>query len=342
MSEYPRKSILAKWLDRENRLVYVIAFICLASLMGCLAFVAMANIPIRIPESTTRAFLVSQSSYIVLTPAVETTSTSQIHQSDLLLSQMTETPLLPTQTHTPTFTPSPTSFISGPIIYGYSFGDRELIAYRLGHGSEARALVGGIHGGYEWNTTVLVNEFQRYLTDNPDLLPAQLTLYMIPLANPDGAAAGTDRVVGRMNGNGVDLNRNWDHQWQPVASHGPWPVSGGSSPFSEPETASLRDFILAEEIQSVVFYHSAMSEVYPGAGTDTSKTLELAQLMASVIGYRYAPEGIPGQITTGNSADWLTVNGITAVEVDLSSHEDIDWDNNLKALLAFLNWDLPE
>lgn len=333
---------MSKRLDRENRLVYVVAFFCLASLMGCLAFLAMANIPIRIPESTTRAFLVSHSSYIVLTPAVKSTSTSQIHQVDFPSGQMTETPPLPMQTQTPTFTPSPTSFISGPIIYGYSFGGRELIAYRLGHGSEARALVGGIHGGYEWNTTVLVNEFQRYLTDNLDLLPAQLTLYMIPLANPDGAAAGTDRVVGRMNGNGVDLNRNWDYQWQPVASHGPWPVSGGSNPFSEPETASLRDFIFAEEIQSVIFYHSAMSEIYPGVGTDTSKTLELAQLMASITGYRFAPEGIPGQITTGDAADWLTVNGITAVEVDLSSHEDIDWDRNLQALMAFLNWNLPD
>ena len=32
--------------------------------------------------------------------------------------------------------------------------------------------------------------------------------------------------------------------------------------------------------------------------------------------------------------------GITAVEVELSTHTELDWEQNLAALLAFLNWDL--
>jgi hypothetical protein len=332
-----------KRLDNNKAVVLVLGFCVLASFFGFLSIAAMVHIPGWVPGITAQTFQVNQqpNSNLLVTPNEKITPSILNLQTDSLSDLQTEIPSLTTPTQIITITPTPTSFLVGPIVYGHSFGGRELLAYRMGHGDEARALIGGIHGGYEWNTTVLVNEFLAYLTENPDLLPTQLTLYMIPLANPDGAAAGTDRVAGRMNGNGVDLNRNWDYQWQAVASHGPWPVSGGSSPFSEPETATLRDFILQEEIQAVIFYHSAMSEVYTGAGTDTSKTLELAQLMASITGYRYAPEGIPGQITTGDAADWLTVYGITAVEVDLSSHEDIDWEINLKALLAFLNWDLP-
>jgi hypothetical protein len=333
-----------KRTDRGKAVVFILVIISYVFLVVCFFMVAMINIPGNVPVTTERAFQVSQQVYsnVILTPNGGITATIQNLQADGLPKIKTETPSLASPTQIITNTPTPDPFVVGPLVYGYSFDGRELLVYRIGHGSEARALVGGIHGGYEWNTTVLVNEFLHYLNENPNLLPIQLTLYLIPLANPDGAAAGTDRVAGRMNGNGVDLNRNWDYQWQPVASHGPWPVSGGSSPFSEPETAALRDFILSESIQSVIFYHSAMSEVYPGVGTDTSKTLELAQLMASITGYRFAPEGIPGQITTGDAADWLTVNGITAVEVDLSSHEEIDWGKNLQALLAFLNWDLTD
>jgi hypothetical protein len=69
--------------------------------------------------------------------------------------------------------------------------------------------------------------------------------------------------------------------------------------------------------------------------------MELAQLLAEATGYRYAPEGVPGQITTGDAIDWLTVNGITAVEVELTNHFDLDWEQNLRGLRAFLEWNLP-
>jgi hypothetical protein len=215
------------------------------------------------------------------------------------------------------------------------------LAHRLGYGPVKRALIGGLHGGYEWNTTVLMSRTLEYLTASPDSIPKELTLYIIPLANPDGAAAGTDRVAGRMNGNGVDLNRNWDYQWQITATHGIYPVYAGAFPFSEPETAALRDFILGRGIGAAIFYHSAAAEVYSGAGTDKSGTVALAKALAAKTGYRYAPEGIPGQITTGDAIDWLTTQGITAVEIELPTHASIDWEPNLRAILAFMSWSLP-
>jgi hypothetical protein len=260
----------------------------------------------------------------------------------LAIGEVMQTPTLPVD-HALESTETPTSTlgIEGPLVYGWSFGGRPLLAYRLGRGPVVRVLIGGIHGGYEWNTTTLMSKTLEHLIATPGLIPPKLTLYIIPLANPDGAAAGTDRVYGRMNDNGVDLNRNWDYQWQRIATHGTRPVSGGSAPFSEPETAALRDFIVNRSISAVIFYHSARAEVYSGAGITTSKTVELAQLMAAETGYPYAPEGIPGQITTGDAIDYLTVKGITAVEIELTTHEDVDWEPNLKALRAYLEWDVP-
>jgi LysM repeat protein len=219
---------------------------------------------------------------------------------------------------------------------------RPLNVYRLGYGPRKRALIGAIHGGYEWNTVDLMTKTLDYLSDAPELIPPELTLYILPIANPDGYAAGTDPIVARMNAHGVDLNRNWDYQWQMTATHGTRPVSAGTAPFSEPETIALRDFLVNNEIEAVIFYHSAFTAVFQGAGITTSQTVELAQLVAEATGYRYAPQGVPGQITTGDAIDWLTVNGITAIEVELTTHQALDWEQNLAGLSVFLSWDLQE
>jgi predicted deacylase len=225
-------------------------------------------------------------------------------------------------------------------MYGTSFGGRPLLAYRFGTGPSVHAIIGGIHGGYEWNTVVLVSETLTYLQENPALVPDGVTLYVIPCANPDGYAAGTDREHGRPNGNGVDLNRNWDYHWQPEATHGTWPVDAGASPFSEPETAALRDFILERNVEAAIFYHSAMARIFYGAERDQSATYELAMVVSEATGYSIAA-GVPGQIITGDAVDWMSAQGLAGIEVELTTHEDIEWECNLQGLLAFLNWTPP-
>ncbi len=199
-------------------------------------------------------------------------------------------------------------------------------------------IAGGIHGGYELNTVILMSEMLDALDADPQLIPSDVTLYVIPCINPDGAVGGPGTLAGRLNGNDVDLNRNWDYMWQPMSTHGEYPVSGGTAPFSEPESSSLRDLILELEIDAVIIYHSAMSAVFQGVGTGTSDTVELALMLVEETGYRYAPTQVDYPPTTGNAIDWMTVNGITAAEIELTNHTDIDWEANWRALLAFLNW----
>jgi hypothetical protein len=249
---------------------------------------------------------------------------------------------------TATISPSPDSTstqypaVEGPWAIGHSFLEAPIHAYRIGSGPKARLVVGGIHGGYEGNTIELVQKFVDVLIDHPESVPPQLTLYLIPCANPDGAAAGTDRVHGRMNGNLVDLNRNWDYRWQPVSNHGPWTVSGGSAPFSEPETQALRDFILEREIEAAIFYHSAWGAVFPGSGQGASRAEALALLVVEHTGYLYAPTAIDWQPPTGNAVDWLTDNDIPSIDIELTNHVELDWDINWEALLAFLDWDVQD
>jgi len=246
----------------------------------------------------------------------------------------------------PTSTPLPATptaqppFFEGPFTYGVSFGGRPLLAYRLGTGPSVHAIIGAIHGGYEWNTVDLVSQTLEYLQANPSLVPDEVTLYVIPCANPDGYAAGTDREHGRTNDNNVDLNRNWGYNWQMTATHGTRPVFAGNEPFSEPETAALRDLILERNVEAAIFYHSALSKIFYGAEREKSATYELSLTVSEATGYPIAA-GIPGQITTGDAIDWMSDQGLAGVEVELTTHEDIEWERNLQGVMAFLNWRPP-
>jgi len=267
----------------------------------------------------------------VLPPTLTPTAPAQV-ASDATTTSPTAVPQPPT--------PTLQLFFEGPFMYGTSFNGRSLLAYRFGTGPSVHAIIGGIHGGYEWNTVVLASETLKYLQENPALVPDGVTLYVIPCANPDGYAAGTDREHGRMNGNGVDLNRNWDYHWQPEATHGTRPVNAGAFPFSEPETAALRDFILERNVEVAIFYHSAMARIFYGAERDQSATYELAMVVSEATGYSIAA-GVPGQITTGDAVDWMSAQGLAGIEVELTTHEDIEWKCNIQGLLTFLNWTPP-
>jgi hypothetical protein len=221
---------------------------------------------------------------------------------------------------------------------GRTVQGRPIVAHRFGDGPVKRALIGGIHGGYEINTIQLMSETIDYLGANPGEIPEHITLYVVPAMNVDGYFAGTDRIRGRLNANRVDLNRNWDYNWSKQALHGRWPVSGGEAPFSEPETRAVRDFIFDQGIEAVLFYHSAYPAVFSGANRDVSQAESLAKAVAGATGYPYRPAGIPGQVMTGNAIDWLTGQGIHAIEIELTNHRDIDWLQNLRGLRAFVNW----
>jgi LysM repeat protein/predicted deacylase len=224
-----------------------------------------------------------------------------------------------------------------------------IISQQFGDGETPLVIVGGIHGGYEWNTILLAYQIIDHLQENPDLIPPSLTIHIIPNANPDGLYAVTqkirrftaadvaaDPVPGRVNGSGVDLNRNWDCDWTPDAWWGYEPVSGGSAPFSEPENQALRNFILNLQPAAALFLHSAATGVY-AAGCDEidPQSLELGRVYSRASGYRFHDQ-FEHYNVTGDAADWLTSQGIPSITVELNDHENLDWNMNLRGLQALL------
>lgn len=225
-------------------------------------------------------------------------------------------------------------------IIGWSVEGRPLEVFRFGQGPSVRLIIAGIHGGSEANTTALAHELIDHLTLHPEGVPSDLTLYVLPLLNPDGAARASG-PEGRTNAHGVDLNRNWPSRW--VAQwdrSGCWdlrPTTGGTAPASEPETASLIEFLLSSKVDALINYHSAALGIFPGGQPPEARSVALAEALAQVSDYPYPPVD-PGCVFTGQLIDWAADHGIAAVDIELHNHRDTDLEINLAILEAFLDW----
>ena len=237
--------------------------------------------------------------------------------------------------------PVPSGFVDGPYVIGNSVKGNDIEIIQFGNGPVERMIVAGIHGGNEWNTTALADELISYLKSKPDLIPADRTLFILRLLNPDGEARGHD-LDGRTNERGVDLNRNWDAFWTADwPRDGCWnyrPISAGSGPFSEPETQALREFLQVHSISALINYHSAALGVFAGGRPPETESVRLAKSIASVSNYAYPPMDT-GCKYTGQFADWLAMNGTAAVDLELTNHTDTDFEENLKVLDVLLKWE---
>jgi hypothetical protein len=236
----------------------------------------------------------------------------------------TVAPILPTPVPTVTKTPAP--WLEQRTI-GYSVQQRAIEMTRLGSGPRWYVLLGALHGGHECQTSGVVEGILNHFIANPDQLPVDITLYTVPLINQDGCVANR-----RGNANGVDLNRNWDTpDWRADAEAmgGVIVGSGGSHPFSEPETQILRDLLLNLQNDApqhpliVIVYHSAVPQtglVQPGylaPGQSGFTSAELATLYSQVSGYLYSETWVGNYTITGELIYWANLNNIVAMDVEL-------------------------
>jgi protein MpaA len=250
--------------------------------------------------------------------------------------------LVPTNTPYPTLMPSSTSlaFSDGPIVIGHSVEGRPIEVYRFGTGDHRVMIVGGIHGGYEANTVRLANALVDYVADRHSIIPPDVTLYILPLLNPDGYVHQY-KNIGRSNANDVDLNRNWTVGWEADwPKTGCWdllPITAGTSPASEPETLALMAFLLEHPVQALVSYHAAAPGIYPAEDPFNPKSRWLAEALSEASGYPY-PAYQMGCHMTGTLVDWVASTGGAAVDLELTNHWNIDFEQNQEVLVALMAW----
>ena len=245
-----------------------------------------------------------------------------------------------TQISSDTETPAEKTYFEGPIIIGYSVGDRPIEVYRFGTGSKIFIVVAGIHGGYEVNTIILADQLIAHFSTRPELIPNDTTLYILRALNPDGLAF-THKLEGRSNMNNVDINRNFPVEWSSDWDRdGCWDyidINAGLSAASEPETLALMDFVLEHPPIALISYHSAAPGFYPAGDPPDPASDKLSHYLSQASGYPY-PSFDPGCQMTGTLVDWVASTGAAAVDVELSNHWNPDYDINLKLVLALINW----
>jgi hypothetical protein len=277
--------------------------------------------------------------------ALESTSVGQAATPTLFRPAVTLEPHQPSATTALNLIATPLVWLNTyrPVIIGYSVEGRALEVYKFGDGEQERMIVAGIHGGDEWNRITLANQLIEYVDQNPDLLPKDITLYILPNLNPDGEFRAHDKY-GRLNHNGVDLNRNfpvnWKFDWDRGGCWNSLPTSGGTGPGSEVETQALMKFITEHAIQVLISYHSAALGIFPGGLPWDEDSIRLAEALAEVTSYPFPPIDT-GCTYSGTLADYAVSTGAAAVDLELTNHFDTDFDQNLRVLDVLLNF-VPE
>jgi protein MpaA len=175
----------------------------------------------------------------------------------------------------------------GEEIIGYSAQGRPMIASHRGTaGGTVILVVGVIHGNETAGLSIL-----DQLRTAP--LPPNIDLWLMDAINPDGLANNE-----RHNGNGVDLNRNFPHDWTQVAAPGDWEYSG-TGPASEPETQAFIAFTDRIRPHLTLWYHQDLNRISPSNRSDGP----LRERYAALTGLPLL--SVTGGTYTGVAATWV-------------------------------------
>lgn len=251
-------------------------------------------------------------------------------------------------------------------IIGTSVEGRKIESYTYlpageadGSGKKHIVFVGGVHGGYEWNSVLLAYQFIDYLNKNPEFIPNNLIVTVIPDANPDGVYAVTGKVgrftisdvststktlvSGRFNAREVDLNRNFNCKWKPTSTWQNKTVSAGSKAFSEPEAVAIKNFALENSRENnpiaFIFWHSKSNAVYASECEKgiLPETLNIMNAYAKASGYQ-SVKSFSAYAITGDAEGWLASINIPAITVELKTHDTIEWQQNLAGIRALFEY----
>lgn len=150
-------------------------------------------------------------------------------------------------------------------VVGHSVQGRPIVATLNGDpAAPLQVLVfGSIHGNEPAGMRVT-----RQLLAAP--APRNVALRIVPTLNPDGLAAGT-----RGNARGVDLNRNFPYDWQPLTGG----EYSGPRGLSEPETRAAYRLIRATEPYVTIWFHQPFGIVDRSSGGDHQLERRFAQLI---------------------------------------------------------------
>lgn len=137
------------------------------------------------------------------------------------------------------------------VLLGRSVDRKPVVAYEVGNPASPRRelVVGCIHGN-ETAGIAVARRLERMSLTNVDL-------WIVPVLNPDGVAAGS-----RGNAHGVDLNRNFPYRWQVLSGV----YDSGPRPLSEPESRIADRLIRHLRPKVSIWFHQHLDAVDESGG----------------------------------------------------------------------------
>lgn len=184
----------------------------------------------------------------------------------------------------------------------------------------------GCHHAREITTPEMVLKMAEHLVENYGK-DAEVTadidnrdIWIVPVVNPDGHALAVKGEDQRKNTNtktggkrriGVDLNRNYATAWGKVGDSGQpeSDVFRGTSAFSEPETAAMRELHTKNPPVIFLTFHSYSNSVmwaWDNTNTppaDSAKLSALGKKLGALSGYD-AYQGSEMYLNGGDDVDW--------------------------------------
>ncbi len=260
-----------------------------------------------------------------LTPAATTT---------LAVPAITHFPTAtPTPTPTTTPSPSPTPTLSPTpavdVTLGFSRGQRPVMAHVVGQGALKVVIVGA--------GAALPGQLLAHFRAHPDQAPPEISLWIVPEMNPDGAASGQ-----QVNAAQVDPYRNADTRYDDCTGNiwmadpdGLPEGSGGDFPFSEPESQALRQFL--DDAWLVLFYQQmdtpgGVAQISADSCRQYLPSDRLAALLTTTSHYAAAPDyGL-----SGNWVDYLAGQGIASARIKLPPNRPDNWQSDLEGVQRVL------
>lgn len=218
---------------------------------------------------------------------------------------------------------------------------QDIKALLLGNASDAVLYTAAIHGSERLTAMVLllfVEELCQRLSSGEEMAGVDIArafckkgAVFVPVCNPDGCEislkgerafpeisgrlkrlSGGDLTTWNANARGVDLNHNFDADWELIHKkeremgyYSPGPTRfGGDRPCSEPETAALCELCRKLDFRHIICLHSQGEVIYWNHNSaPDSNDRRMAEVFATSSGYAL---DIPVAVASGGGfKDWF-------------------------------------
>ena len=259
-------------------------------------------------------------------------------------------------------------------IIGKSVMGKELFLIRMGNGDK-KLFLSAAHHANEWITALILMRFLKEADENEELL-GNTEIFVLPLANPDGAALVRGEISGtfyeralkissefkdipfpsgwKANILGYDLNLSYPANFYKAkrikGSKGfvkPAPRDyPGEFPLCQPEARAIYKLVCNNDFDMLLSFHTQGKVIYHKYGNYNPKgSIELAKIMAKESGYNY--EETPEESGNAGLKDWFikkynrpgfTIEAGQGISpLPLSDFDEI-YNDNLKIILSALRY----